>query len=442
MGGSDLEGQAIGGELRLLRWLGGSASGGVYLAVQPGEDPARVAVKLVRADAAGAARTEQRWKAAARLKHPNLIRLFRTGACRLADEEYLYAVMEYADEDLSQVLRERPLAADEVRTMVLPVLDALEYLHGEGFVHGSLCPANVLAAGDQVKLASDSLHRTGEAWAHRSERAIYDAPERGSDGITPAADVWSLGVTLVEALTQRLPEWGPGTPPAPVLPGRLPEPFAEMVYRTLVRDAAHRWSVASLRACAEGQANAPPAGKTARNRVAWIAAGAAVLLAAAFGGYRWLRDGAEEVRPALVTEPEPQPAPAPAQARPSPSGRTAAPSITPAPATEPQPEETPEPPEGIVRQVLPDVPRAAQDTIQGSFAVEVRVTVDAAGDVADAALISPGPSRYFAALALDAARKWKFAPAPQDAESAERAWVLRFRFDRFSTRVAVSAPGP
>jgi TonB family protein len=309
-------------------------------------------------------------------------------------------------------------------------------------VHGSLCPANILAAGDQVKLSSDSLHRAGEAWAHRSERAIYDAPERESSGITPAADVWSLGVTLVEALTQRLPEWGPGTPPAPVLPGRLPEPFAEMVYRSLIRDAKYRWSVTSLRACAEGQADAPPAGKPARNRLAWIAAGTAVVLAAAFGGYRWLRDDTEEVRPALVTEPEPQPAPARAQARPSPSGRAAAPSSTPAPTAEPAPQEAPEPTEGIVRQILPDVPRAAQDTIQGSFAVEVRVSVDAAGDVADAALISPGPSRYFAALALEAARKWKFAPAPPEAGSAERAWVLRFRFDRFSTRVAVSEPGP
>jgi hypothetical protein len=122
MGGRDFEGQAIGGELRLLRRL----NGGVYLAVQPGEDPARVAVKLVRANAAGAARAEQRWKAAARLTHPNLIRIFRVGVCRLADEEYLYAVMEYADENLSGVLPARPLAADEVRTMVLPVLDALE----------------------------------------------------------------------------------------------------------------------------------------------------------------------------------------------------------------------------------------------------------------------------------------------------------------------------
>jgi TonB family protein len=91
--------------------------------------------------------------------------------------------------------------------------------------------------------------------------------------------------------------------------------------------------------------------------------------------------------------------------------------------------------EGIVSQVLPDIPTPAQETIQGSFAVEIRVTVDAAGDVVDAALISPGPSRYFAALALDAARKWKFAPAAPEAGNAEREWVLQFRFDRFSTRV-------
>jgi TonB family protein len=89
----------------------------------------------------------------------------------------------------------------------------------------------------------------------------------------------------------------------------------------------------------------------------------------------------------------------------------------------------------VVHQVLPDVPQKARDTIQGKVRVKVEVRVDLAGRVEGAKLDSPGTSRYFDDLALQAARLWKFAPAKVDGRDVSSAWILRFEFGRIATEV-------
>jgi len=88
----------------------------------------------------------------------------------------------------------------------------------------------------------------------------------------------------------------------------------------------------------------------------------------------------------------------------------------------------------VVQQILPDVPRSASNTIRGTVRVTVRVRVDAAGGVSGDELVSAGPSRYFARLASEAARRWKFSPARLDGRSVPSAWLLRFEFTRGGTR--------
>jgi TonB family protein len=90
----------------------------------------------------------------------------------------------------------------------------------------------------------------------------------------------------------------------------------------------------------------------------------------------------------------------------------------------------------VVRQVLPDVPRSAMNTIQGKIRVSVRVDVDSSGKVASATLTSPGPSQYFSRLALQAARRWEFKPPQVNGQPARSAWLLRFRFGRTATEVS------
>jgi TonB family protein len=89
----------------------------------------------------------------------------------------------------------------------------------------------------------------------------------------------------------------------------------------------------------------------------------------------------------------------------------------------------------VIHQVLPDVPRTARNTIQGKVRVGVRVRVDPSGSVAGAKFDSPGPSKYFAELALKAARRWKFDPAKVDDKNVSSEWILRFQFGKTGTTV-------
>ena len=84
----------------------------------------------------------------------------------------------------------------------------------------------------------------------------------------------------------------------------------------------------------------------------------------------------------------------------------------------------------IARQVLPDVPKSASDTIRGTILVSVKVQVDATGNVEHAELVFPGPSRYFARLAAESAQRWKFNPPVVAGQSSQSEWVIRFYFTR------------
>jgi TonB family protein len=88
---------------------------------------------------------------------------------------------------------------------------------------------------------------------------------------------------------------------------------------------------------------------------------------------------------------------------------------------------------------MPDVPQKAQDTIRGTVRVSVRVAVDGSGNVTEARLESPGPSRYFANLAMTAARDWKFAPASLKRPAPASEWILRFEFERNGTRASAQS---
>jgi TonB family protein len=81
----------------------------------------------------------------------------------------------------------------------------------------------------------------------------------------------------------------------------------------------------------------------------------------------------------------------------------------------------------VLHEEIPAVSRHARESVRGQIKVAVRVTVDRAGNVVAENLEVRGSSRYFARLATEAARKWKFAPA--DGPSA-REWLVQFEFSR------------
>src|SRR5207249_4684551 len=179
--------------------------------------------------------------------HPNLLRQLPGGRCRLADMDLVFALVEYAEEDLGRGLRDHALGEKEAREMLPPLLDALSYMHSKGFAHSHIKPSNIMTIGNQLKLSSDTALSLGETRrpAYRPLDA-YDAPEAGSAPVAPSSDVWSLGVTLVEVLTQQAPPSAPQSQPDPIVPSTMPQPFLDIAQHCLRRDRGLRWTTPQI----------------------------------------------------------------------------------------------------------------------------------------------------------------------------------------------------
>ena len=130
--------------------------------------------------------------------------------------------------------------------MLVPTLDALAFLHRENWVQGQLKPANFLVVNDQLKLAVDTIRPAAVSRERVTRPTSYDAPEVERGEISVAADIWGLGVTLVEALTQYPPTWLHGRSEPPTLPTNLPAGFVDLVQRCLSINPADRPTVADL----------------------------------------------------------------------------------------------------------------------------------------------------------------------------------------------------
>ncbi len=238
----DSEGQIIDGRFTLVKHLGGSDHSVVFLTQRGADKKEKAAIKFIQADAANADEQITRWKRAEQIHHPNVIRVFESGRCQLAGMDLLYVVTEFAQENLAEFLPQRALSAEEAHDMLEPFVDALWYLHGQGFAHGRIKPGNILAIDDQLKLSSDSICRDGDMQIGAGKPEIYTAPET-SGRATTAGDVWSLGATIVESLTQRRPE---ETSSDPKFPDSLPQPYLDIARNTLRRDAKARWTISEI----------------------------------------------------------------------------------------------------------------------------------------------------------------------------------------------------
>jgi TonB family protein len=474
----DFEGQVADAQFHLRRYLGGSDYVAVFLTELGEGQTQQAAIKLSPADPDAAETQLSRWRQAAKLSHPNLLRIFQAGRCRLGERNMLYVVTEYAAEDLSQILPQRPLTASETRDMLGPILDALSYLHLNGFVHGHIKPANIMAVDEQLKISSDGLCRAGRPSAGRSKPGPYDAPEFPSSVASPSGDIWALGMTLVEGLTQRLPTWEHIREEEPSLPDNLPPEFRDLARHCLHRDPVRRWTVVDLTRWLQPAAAAPtPVAQqresasrptaSARKYTNWryvVPAGAmAVLVIAMLAGPK-LFTGHMEARPAVsenarpAVRPASQPkatrheAPMPEAKKPEPKIEAAAPAPPPPPAPAPAPisakpaASASKPAGGIVKgevleQVLPQISEKARGSIEGKVRVSVRVRVDPSGKVVGAVFDSRGPSKYFAEQANNAALRWKFFPATVNGQNVPSEWILQFEFTKSGTTVHPSQAG-
>ncbi len=251
------EGLVIDRVFPLRRFLGRSNHSVVFLTEHTAHDLPDAAIKLIPADPAMEEAQLSRWRIAAALSHPHLIRIFDSGRCRLGGHPFLFVVMEYGEQTLAQILPHRALTADEAREMLLPTLDALAFLHGKNLVHGQLKPPNVLVVDDRVKLSSDNVRPAGDSSAITAEPSLYDSPEAEEGRIAPAGDIWALGVTIVQALTQSSPAWPDERREIVSWSAALPSAFVSIVRRCLSRYPAGRPAITDLKALIKRVAQAP-----------------------------------------------------------------------------------------------------------------------------------------------------------------------------------------
>lgn len=414
------EGRIVDAKFPLLRWLGGSTHSAVFLTERGSGEPQKAVIKLIPAENLNQDAQLSRWSDAAKLSHPHLIQLFECGSCQLDDTRLLYVVMEYADEDLAQILPLRALAPGEISDMLKPTTQALAFVHRAGYVHGSIQPSNIMAAREQLKISSDGLRKPGE---RPRESTAYQAPEVSAEGVSPASDAWSLAATLVAAFTQHEPEQNNSDV---AVPEALPEPFREIASRCLRRDPRQRYTVADILSRLQGgkpaevRTTAPHISNAGRRPWIVVPIVVAALALLVFAGREFLHrppTPTVEIVPAQLPPTQPNP---PKAQPPAPQKQT----------------ETRETTRGaVLHQVLPEISRSAQNTIQGRIKVSVRVTVDASGNVSQATLTSAGPSKYFANKAGAAARQWKFKAPQENGQPKTSEWLLRFQFGRSSTQV-------
>ena len=512
------ERQIVDDEFPLEQVLASSEHSAVFLTQHGDSQPQKAAIKLIHAEPATAELLLSRWRLAAQLSHPNLLRLLDFGRCCLDDTNFLYVVMEFAEEDLSQILPQRALTPAEARDMLEPVLDVLVYLHGKGLIHGHLKPSNILASSDQLKLSSDTLSSIAESRPPIARPSQYNAPEAAASGLSTAGDVWSLGMTLVEALTQRTPVVSPEAKSDPVIPDALPQPFLDIARHALLREPKRRWTTAEIAArlnatamaatasarsvssaavsplavplssvpalpaaklqtsryeSPASQAQSPRQQGTAQPKQTLVLpnyvvplAGAIFVVVAMIALPKILSHRPESsssastaaAQPASPPKPAGQPAhrdtPPPAKpAAPNslkpgadkkpaltstPSSPVAAPTPAPAvlrtdtfPSANAPKSSAASPVHGeVLEQVLPDASEKARGTIHGKVRVTVRVHVEPGGNVSQAELDSPGPSKYFADLALQSARRWEFTAPELNGHSVPSEWLIRFEFSQ------------
>jgi TonB family protein len=300
----------------------------------------------------------------------------------------------------------------------------------------------VLAVRDLLKLSSDQIAQPAESGGG-TRRDVYHAPEVATGSVTQAGDLWSVGATLVTALTQSEPSGEETSRGEPMLPAGIPEPFRGIARECLRLDPKRRCSVADIKARLQPAARSvpvehEPAPSREPRKRRWPVAAGLIAVVLAIGVAVFHSRGKNATAPSVAEQTAPQAEPAPAQAAPKPSPRAST-AKTPAPAIPARKPDAPKPAPGsqgeVVHQVMPEFPQSARNTITGTIKIAVRVDVDPSGKVTAAKLTSVGPSEYFANLVLQASRGWEFSAPEVNGQPAASAWNLRFRLKRSGTQV-------
>ncbi|MBL7182837.1 MAG: serine/threonine protein kinase [Anaerolineae bacterium] len=271
------------GKYQILAEIGRGSFATVYKALDP-ELQREIALKVLdprlACDEVFVQRFLREARSAANLQHPNIVVVHEVGE---VEGTYFIAMAYLPGLPLVELIaNEAPVTVERAIELLSPIAEALDYAHGQGFIHRDVKPSNIiLDARGQPVLTDFGLVRAGDVSSLSSlgtpiGTPYYMAPEQASgEPVNRRVDLYSLGVVLFEMLTRGVP-FQADTPVAVLyqhvheippdlstLDLGIPVPVAQVVKQALAKDASSRYPsgkvlIAALQNALTEQPGTPP----------------------------------------------------------------------------------------------------------------------------------------------------------------------------------------
>ncbi|CDW74837.1 camk family protein kinase [Stylonychia lemnae] len=135
------------------------------------------------------------------LKHLNIVTIYES---YISTDNKFIIISEFAPQDLEKFVERRfqiqqQLTNHEISMILLQILNGLEYIHAQNFIHRDISPQNILVFKDQIiKICDFGFVSYGDQTNANIGKQEYMAPEvnYGNQNYNNAIDIWSLGITL------------------------------------------------------------------------------------------------------------------------------------------------------------------------------------------------------------------------------------------------------
>lgn len=248
----------IDNRYEILRVLGKGGMGEVFQ-VKDLSDQAIIALKMLSiavSQSEAVMRFKREFSMLTHLNHPNLCKAFDFGT---TSERRYYFTMEFVD-GVDMYTATNKLECEEVFGLVVQVCRALSYIHSRGYIHYDIKPGNILIVDGVAKLMDFGLagERITSSGALIKGTPQYMAPEvvKGI-GVDARADLYSLGITLFEIVSGKLPFKGDSSVTLlrehleviPEFPHEIekdiPEGFKEIILKLMSKDPFDRYQNAN-----------------------------------------------------------------------------------------------------------------------------------------------------------------------------------------------------